>query len=98
MALRNCWDVMKCGRQACGSNVKEQGVCPAAADNKFSGVNRGHRCGRFCWAIAGTFCEGKTQGTFAQKAMECINCNFFKMVQDEESNGFIFSTRELKKK
>ena len=31
-----------------------------------------------CWQIAGTFCGGKVQGAFAQKYMNCAECNVFK--------------------
>jgi two-component system NtrC family sensor kinase len=31
-----------------------------------------------CWQIAGTFCGGKMQGVFAQKYMNCAECNVFK--------------------
>ena len=31
--------------------------------------------GRICWAVAGTFCEGKVQGTFAQKYADCRKCD-----------------------
>jgi two-component system, NtrC family, sensor histidine kinase HydH len=27
-----------------------------------------------CWAVAGTFCHGEVQGTFAQKIGDCRNC------------------------
>ena len=56
MERKNCWEVMKCGRQPGGEKVGEFGVCPAAEPSEFDGTNRGTYGGRFCWAIAGTFC------------------------------------------
>jgi hypothetical protein len=82
---------MKCGRQPGGENVNEHGLCPAATNNTYDGVNYGKNGGRFCWVVAGTFCRGQVQGTFAQKLINCVNCEFFKMVQDEESNCFVFT-------
>ena len=37
----NCWDVMMCGREEGGNNIAERGVCPAAADRSFDGINSG---------------------------------------------------------
>lgn len=31
-----------------------------------------------CWLIAGTMCDGKVQGKFAQKFASCTECDFFK--------------------
>ncbi len=76
----NCWEFNKCGREQGGKRVDELGVCPAATDTSFDGINHGLNGGRVCWAIAGTFCEGKIQGAFADKRHSCVKCNFFKMV------------------
>jgi two-component system NtrC family sensor kinase len=57
-----CWEFMKCGRNS-GDGVR----CPAYP-----------HFGRVCWVVAGTFCEGKVQGTFAQKCEDCTECEFFK--------------------
>jgi len=57
----NCWEYMKCGREK-DATIK----CPAWPN-----------FGRMCWAVAGTFCEGKVQGTFAQKYEDCKKCEFY---------------------
>jgi len=59
-----CWEYMKCGR-----DKDATAKCPAHAN-----------FGRVCWAVAGTFCEGKVQGTFAQKYENCMKCDFYQMV------------------
>jgi len=60
-----CWEYMKCGRD------KDAAVkCPAYP-----------HFGRTCWAVAGTFCEGKAQGTFAQKYEDCKKCEFFQKMK-----------------
>ena len=82
--LLNCWEYMKCGRELSGIKSNELGVCPAASDNSFNGINSGLCAGRICWAVAGTFCDGKVQGTFAEKRTSCLDCNFYKKVQIEE--------------
>ena len=80
----NCWEVMMCGREMGGKNADEYGVCPAAADESFDAINSGKCGGRICWAVAGTFCGGCVQGSFAEKRCSCLNCDFYQMVQEEE--------------
>jgi signal transduction histidine kinase len=63
-----CWEFMKCKRDR-NNEVK----CPAYPN-----------FGRACWVVAGTFCEGKVQGTFAQKYQNCRRCDFFKKRQCKE--------------
>ena len=89
MAKQNCWEAKKCGRQPGGNKTGELGVCPAAALNKADGIHGGKKGGRCCWAIAGTFCGGKVQGTFAMKAGQCLNCEFYKQVVKEEGANII---------
>lgn len=63
-----CWEYMKCGRDK-DATIK----CPAYPN-----------FGRICWVVAGTFCEGKVQGTFAQKYRNCKKCEFYKKVTNKE--------------
>lgn len=63
---KNCWEEKKCGRIPGGDKAKELGVCPAYPDH-----------GSDCWKVAGTFCGGKVQGSFAQKLKGCSNCKFY---------------------
>ena len=81
---QNCWECKKCGRNPGGEKVGEFGVCPAAIELSSNGANRGKNAGRICWAVTGTFCGGKVQGTFAQKKMSCMTCEFYKAVSQEE--------------
>ena len=78
---------MKCGRQPGGDRVDEQGVCPAAKDDSYDRINCGKNAGRFCWAVAGTFCGGNVQGTFADKKDSCLSCGFFNKVRAEEGTA-----------
>jgi hypothetical protein len=81
---KNCWEIKKCGREVDGANAEELGICPAALETCADGLNGGMNGGRACWAIAGTFCGGVAQGTFASKLGTCIACDFFKQVAAEE--------------
>lgn len=84
---KNCWEIENCGRDPGGSKVQELGVCPASTDTEADGLNGGKNAGRICWAIAGTFCGGKKQGTFAQKKMSCMSCEVYQTIQREEGFG-----------
>lgn len=94
---RNCWEFEGCGREPGGLNVKSKGVCPAATDSRLDGVHGGRNAGRACWVIAGTLCNGKTQGSFAQKFDSCEKCNFYLKVKKEELPYFILSSVLLAK-
>ncbi len=65
----NCWEFKKCGREAGGAKVQEFGNCPAFEED----------AGEACWLVAGTFCGGEKQGTFAQKEHSCMKCDFYKL-------------------
>ena len=83
----NCWEFMKCERQPGGRKAEELGLCPAAADTSFNGINDGKNAGRICWAVAGTCCGGKVQGTFAEKRNSCVTCGFYTHVQEQEGTS-----------
>ena len=85
MTKQNCWEFKKCGREQGGVKAAELGGCPATTDTSSDGLNGGRNGGRICWAVTGTFCGGKVQGTFAQKQLTCLSCDFHKKVQEEES-------------
>ncbi len=65
-AKQNCWEMKKCGREPGGVKTPELGLCPASTDKTADGLNGGKNGGRICWAVTGTFCGGKIQGTFAE--------------------------------
>lgn len=75
---------MKCGREPGGKNTKSLGICIASVETTANGIHGGTNAGRCCWAVTGTFCEGKVQGTFAVKFKNCVNCPFYKLVTEEE--------------
>ncbi len=74
---------MKCGRGPGGSQVDALGSCPVPNRKKFDGINQGKNGGRFCWAIAGTMCQGEVEGSFAKKFSNCILCPFYQLVANE---------------
>lgn len=93
----NCWEFKKCGRQPNGDKVSELGVCPAALEVRLDGAHGGRRAGRACWVVAGTFCKGTVQGSFAQKLDNCEKCDFYIKVRQEEHPRFQFSNVLLSK-
>ncbi len=93
--VQNCWEYMKCGREPGGSRADELGVCPVTTAEKYDGVNRGKNAGRFCWFVAGTFCDGEVQGTWARKFGSCLECPFFRLVEREEDRFFVLTDEDL---
>jgi len=94
---KNCWEIKDCGRELGGRNEKEQGLCPTSADDRLNGVHGGINAGRACWVVAGTFCHGEVQGTFARKLQDCSQCNFYKLVRTDEGKNFETSVALLNK-
>ena len=88
MSKQNCWEYKKCGREPGGSKVEELGVCPVAVEENTHGINNGKNAGRTCWAVTGTFCGGKVQGTFAAKLSNCMHCDFYNIVLREEGKDY----------
>ena len=91
----NCWEYTGCGREPGGRRVAELGVCLAAVDSRLDGIHGGKNAGRCCWMVAGTFCEGQVQGTFAQKQATCERCKFYRRVQREEGPRFTQTNKLL---
>jgi hypothetical protein len=89
MNKKNCWEVKNCGREPGGDKVGELGVCPASIAEEYEGINRRRKAGRICWAVAGTFCKGEVQGTFARKLGNCLSCPFYLQVEKEEERTFV---------
>lgn len=80
----NCWEFMGCGREPGGEKAAELGVCPAADDQSYDGINGGKCAGRICWAVAGTCCGGRVQGSFAEKRASCLSCDFYRLVHSQK--------------
>jgi hypothetical protein len=88
----NCWEFTNCGRQPGGLRVKELGVCQASVELKVNGVNSGKNGGRCCWAVTGTLCGSKKQGSYLQKVSNCMSCDFYKKVFNEEQGSANYKT------
>ena len=84
----NCWEYHRCGREEGGIHANERGVCPAAVEASLDTIHDGKNAGRACWVVAGTFCEGIRQGTFATKIKGCEKCNFYNLVRSQEQTDF----------
>lgn len=75
----NCWEYKNC---------KLKDKCIAFNSKVYDGINEGVNAGRYCWALAGTFCEGLIKGTFAEKINDCSKCDFYQLVNDDEDKKF----------
>ncbi len=87
---KNCWEFKGCGREPGGAQEKD-GICPTALMTIYDGINSGENGGRVCWMIAGTACENRVQGTFAQKVQCCSECDFYRTVMAEEGGAINLS-------
>jgi len=94
---RNCWEYKNCKRISAGNEASSSETCPAAIENKLHGIHGGKNAGRACWVVAGTFCGGTIQGTFARKFDTCEKCDFYKLVKSEERPEFVLSASLLTK-
>ena len=72
----------KCGREPREADVDELGVCPGATDTSAGGLNSGKNDGGLCWAAAGTLCDRRIQGTFAEKKEEDADFVLLKPIED----------------
>jgi hypothetical protein len=93
---KNCWEIMKCGREAGGVNAEELGVCPAAVFDELDGAHGGKHAGRVCWVVAGTMCGGEPVGSFAKKYKDCRICEFYRLVKEEEGENFLITINLIK--
>lgn len=97
MSKTNCWEFKKCGREPNGSKADELGICHSSTEGILDGVHGGKNSGRACWVVGGTFCNGKIQGTFAKKFNNCLDCDFFKTVKEEEGSNLVMAIVLLNK-
>ena len=95
MKKLNCWEFHKCGREL--RNGQNNGACPVTTETKLDKVHDGHQAGRACWVIAGTYCRGEVQGSFAKKYSSCEKCDFYRQVRQEEGATFQLSIVLLSK-
>ncbi len=94
MAKLNCWDIKKCGRE---TSSADNGRCPVVLEHRLDGVHGGTGAGRACWVVAGTYCGGQEQGTFASKYHNCEKCDFYNLVKKEEGPRYELSIMLLKR-
>jgi hypothetical protein len=64
----NCWEFMRCGREAGGRNVDRLGICPAYPED-----------GQRCATVVGTFCD-LVKALYATRHSGCPDCPFFNSI------------------
>ena len=70
----NCWEFMKCGREADGINSNKLGICPAYPSD-----------GKRCANVVGTFCD-LVQALHASQYISCPECPFYNSMHFEETS------------
>jgi len=94
---RNCWQFTGCGFEPGGRNA-HLGVCPAAVDRRFDGINGGRNGGRACWAVSWTLRgRGRIFGDCHEKFLDCLECAFLRTVCHEEGDDFVPLTQILRR-
>jgi hypothetical protein len=93
----NCWEFKDCGREPNGLKAGDLGVCPASTEERLDGIHGGRNAGRSCWVVAGSFCNGKIQGTYAAKIENCRDCDFFLKVDEDEGMDIVLPINLLGK-
>jgi hypothetical protein len=92
----NCWEYKNCGRQPGGHNEQKLGVCSTILTTQLDGSNGGVNAGRSCWVIAGTQSGKKVECVFAKQISNCMNCDFFQYVREQEAAmGSYIGTKQL---
>ncbi len=95
MKKQNCWEMKKCCKEVGNNTEINKMVCPASTETQFDGINNGKNAGRFCWNVKNTFCFGDNpDGEIGDKLLKCYECEFFRMVNEEESRGFVLFIEE----
>ena len=89
MEKLNCWEFKHCNRQLGGEKALEYGLCPAIVELSLDGIHDGEFGGRACWVLTGTICNGAIQGDFAKKHKECVKCDFYEYVRQQEKADFL---------
>jgi len=84
MGKLNCWEFKKCGSLNDRGNVRK---CLVPVMNMYDGVHGGKNAGRVCWLIADTACNSEIQSTFAKKLKHCSECDFYRLVEEEEGGS-----------
>ncbi len=93
---RNCWQFTECGFEPGGRNA-HLGICPAATDTRFDGINGGRNGGRACWAVSWTLRgRGRISGNCHEKFLDCLECPFLRTVCQEEGADFVTLTEILR--
>lgn len=87
---RNCWEFCECGREPGGVKVPLLGVCPAAIEDRLSGMNGGKNGGRACWMVNNTLYGSFGRDYHTSKLSSCCQCDFLALVRKEEGNSFIW--------
>jgi hypothetical protein len=91
----NCWEYTRCGREPGGSRADDLGVCPAAADRRFDGINEGINGGRACWMIAGTCGSERPECIRANAYHPCTACDFYQALQPNVSFDDVIKRRQI---
>jgi hypothetical protein len=91
MPKLNCWELKKCKRIDKDElrDDDDLGVCRVYTEKFLDGLNDGKNGGRICWIIDSALCDEKlTTGFIINRNFNCQNCEFYKLVREEQGEKF----------
>jgi hypothetical protein len=92
---KNCWEFKVCGQERTGRNNSHV-KCPVPEMTTSNGINGGKNAGRICWLVSHTMCKGETDTTFEEMIKICGECDFYKLVKEEEGEELVLSLDMLR--
>jgi hypothetical protein len=91
---KNYWEIKSCGR--CTTMLGDD-TCPVCKETRLHGIHDGVNGGSACWTVPHTKCGGSAQGSFGCTFANCMACNFYNTVKEEEKGSFQLSATILSK-
>ena len=83
MAVQNCWEVIRCGREPHGPHAAERGICPVTTFIAADGLCGGRNGGRACHHIRELMLA---RGTISEcDGGECQGCAFLLTLEVEHA-------------
>jgi hypothetical protein len=92
---QNCWEFMKCGKEAGGRRAAGMGSCPASTETRLHAIHGGVNAGRACWAVDGTLCRSGPPDPQETKKSHCACCGFYLSLLQEEHPDLLVSDEML---
>ncbi len=78
---QNCWDLTNCGKYISSANLDDLDVDSETIKYIFDVKNGAQAAGYFCWMPAIASYGNSANGIFAERIMNCAECEIFLMLK-----------------